>query len=504
MVDEAEGHGYQRAKREAAYGWFLRWLMRRGDGGPHPEPPTETEPFDSEELRCFPPGRNEPAGPAMIEAVRRLARDLPPSPPRIDLEAVLGPMPSAPPARVELGDARLQRLLVPSEAGLDVPAFLLRPAGEVRGVLVALDDRGKEALASDPVVETAHARGWAVCGVDPRGIGESATDKTGWVFAVSLLLGENFVGRQAWDLGRVFEALGPPGAFPGKPVGLYARGENACLAATYAIARASDAGGSPLRWYLLRDGFLSFRAFLDRPRSLPASYRLLPEDRDRTTAFDREIPASFFAFDALRSFDLPQLLATSQAKGLIVNPRDGDRGRLPEEAARSLLPPSVRAVSAEEPGRRVEEFLQEVLGQVDGAAGRGAEPDPRGPSVVAPPPRWPGLAARRGARGGAGRDARAGRPVAGAGGQPEGEPGVGWGEDPRRLGAVPRTPLACPAGVARAALRQPRGPEGARHADAGRRRLPDREPRLREPAGAGRDRQPLSAGQPADGRCPAS
>jgi dienelactone hydrolase len=361
VVDEAEGHGYQRAKREAAYGWFLRWLMRRGDGGPHPEPPTETEPFDSAELRCFPPGRNEPAGPAMIEAVRRLARDLPPSPPRIDLGAVLGPMPPAPPARVDLGIARLQRLLVPSEAGLDVPAFLLRPAGEVRGVLVAIDDRGKEVLASDPVVESAHARGWAVCGVDPRGIGESATDKTGWVFAVSLLLGENFVGRQAWDIGRVLGALGSPGAFPGKPVGLYARGENACLAANYAIARASDAGGSPLRWYLLRDGFLSFRAFLDRPKSLPASYRLLPDDRDRTTAFDREIPASFFAFDALRSFDLPQLLAKSQAKGLIVNPRDGDWGRLSEKAARSLLPPSVRAVSAEEPGPRVGEFLQEIL-----------------------------------------------------------------------------------------------------------------------------------------------
>src|SRR4051794_37735721 len=373
VVDEAEGHGYQRRKREAAYGWFLRWLMGRGDGGPHPEPPTRTEPFDSEALRCFPPGRNEPAGPAMIEAVRRLARDLPPSPPRIDPGPVLGPMPSAPTARVDLGVARLQRLLVPSEAGLDVPAFLLRPAGEVRGVLVAVDDRGKEALASDPVVETAHARGWAVCGVDPRGIGESATDKTGWVFAVSLLLGENFVGRQAWDIGRVFEALGAPGGFPGTPVGLYARGENACLAATYAIARASDAGGSPLRWYLLRDGFLSFRAFLDRPTSLPASYRLLPEDRDRTTAFDREIPATFFAFDALRSFDLPQLLAASLAKGLIVNPRDGDRGRLPEEAARNLLPPSVRAVFAEEPAHRVEEFLQMVLGQVDGAAGRGAE-----------------------------------------------------------------------------------------------------------------------------------
>src|SRR4051794_12742634 len=73
VVDEAEGHGYQRAKREAAYGWFLRWLMGRGDGGPHPEPPTQTLPSNSEELRCFPSGRNEPAGPAMIEAVRRLA-----------------------------------------------------------------------------------------------------------------------------------------------------------------------------------------------------------------------------------------------------------------------------------------------------------------------------------------------------------------------------------------------------------------------------------------------
>ena len=193
------------------------------------------------------------------------------------------------------------------------------------------------------------------------------------MFAVSLLLGENFVGRQAWDIGRVFEALGAPGGFPGKPVGLYARGENACLAATYAVARASDAGGSQLRWYLLRDGFLSFRAFLDRPRSMPASYRLLPEDRDRTTAFDREIPASYFAFDALRSFDLPQLLAASRAKGLIVNPWDGDWERLPEIAAQSLLPPSDRVVSAEEPGPRVGEFLQEVLGRVDEAAGERAE-----------------------------------------------------------------------------------------------------------------------------------
>jgi dienelactone hydrolase len=365
VVDEVEGHGYQRAKREAAYGWFLRWLMRRGDGTPCREPPTETKPFDAEELRCFPPGRNEPAGPAMIEAVRRLARDLPPVSPRADLEAVLGPMPSARPARIHVGDAQVQRLLVPSEPGLDIPAFLLQPAGAVRGVVVALDDRGKEALAADTIVETARNLGWAVCGADPRGIGESATDKAGWVFAVSLLLGENFVGRQAWDLGRVFEAIGATGVYPGKPAGLYARGQVSCLAATYAIARASHAGNAPLRWYLLRDGFLSYRSWIDRPHSLPASYRLLPEDRDRTTGFDREIPATFFAFSALRSFDLPQLLALSQTKGLIVNPVDGDRERLPEKAARALLPTRVRVVSAPEPAQQVGEFLEGVLGQAD-------------------------------------------------------------------------------------------------------------------------------------------
>lgn len=211
VVDQLEGHGYQQVKREAAYGWFLRWLSMRGDGRPYPEPSTETQPSDSDELRSFPPGRNEPAGPAMIDGVRLLVRDLPPSPPRIDLDAVLGKVPEFPPARVRVTSARLQRLLFPSEAGLDVPGFLLRPAGQVRGLVVALDDRGKEVLASDTVVQKAHASGWAVCGIDPRGIGESAVDKTGWAFAVSLLLGENFVGRQAWDIGRVTEALGCPG-----------------------------------------------------------------------------------------------------------------------------------------------------------------------------------------------------------------------------------------------------------------------------------------------------
>jgi hypothetical protein len=280
----------------------------------------------------------------------------------------LGPMPQAPPAKINLGARQAQRLLIPSEVDLDVACFLLQPAGEVRGVIVALGDRGKETLASDVVVQTALSRGWAICGVDPRGIGELATDKMGWVFAVSLLLGENFVGRLAWDLERVFECLGSAGRFHDKPIGLYARGANACLAATYAIGRGAERAGpaARLRWYLLRDGYVSYRAFIDRPRSLSRSYRLMPEDRDRMTAFDREIPAVFFAFDALRGFELPQLLAGSTARGLIVNPADGDGGGLPERSTAGMLPTRVRSLWADEPAPRIMELLDAVIGKTTG------------------------------------------------------------------------------------------------------------------------------------------
>src|SRR5262249_38678294 len=156
---------------------FLRWLMGRGDGRPFPEPPTETPAIDAPDIRCFPPGRNEPAGPAIIAMVRRLARDLPPASPRLDLESILGACPEAPPGPLRLRTVRLQRLSIPTEPGLDVPAFLLRPPGEPRGVVVAIDDRGKEALGSDPVIKEAFASGWAVCGIDPRGLGELATTR---------------------------------------------------------------------------------------------------------------------------------------------------------------------------------------------------------------------------------------------------------------------------------------------------------------------------------------
>jgi len=333
LEDTSAGHGYQQKKREAAYGWFLRWLMGRGDGRPYPEPATETEPFDAPDLRCF--EKTSPAGPGIIDAVRQLVAKAEPVPSE--------PLRGLPPVQIPLlRSLRLQRVLIPS-GKITLPAFYLAAPPET-GVLVAVDDRGKEELAADPLIRGAAARGWSICGIDPRGIGESATTQKGWLAATSLLLNEDFVLRQGEDIAHVIHG------FPGKRVAVYARGDNAALAAAYAITIAPD-----IAWYALRDGFLTFRQFLNRPRSLQASFQLKREDKDRNSPYDHEIPFSYVSFDGLRKPDIPQMLAATAAQCVIVNPIDGDWNRMAAEAAQKLVHCPV--VSSDSYEGRVRSFL---------------------------------------------------------------------------------------------------------------------------------------------------
>ncbi len=325
-------HGYQQKKREAAYGWFLKWLMDRGAGGPFPEPATEPRRWDDPALRCFPPAENRPAGPGFVAMAERLAREVRPAGRQIDPETALGAAPRRQRFDSKLSAARRQRVTVPVEEDLAVPALLLRPEGEPRGLLVAADDRGKDEAAVSPFTREALREGWAVAAVDPRGIGEMAVTKRGWMFAVSLLLGENFVWRQAQDLLAVRDALGR-----GRGFALYARGHNAALAAAYAVA----AGGQELRWFVLQDGFLTYHAFISRPASARASFQLFGAEDFRRDVYDREIPYHYVPFDVLRRFDLPQLLAAAGARGLVVNPIDGDWRQMVEGEARRWVPAGV-------------------------------------------------------------------------------------------------------------------------------------------------------------------
>jgi len=141
-------------------------------------------------------------------------------------------------------------------------------------------------------------------------------------------------------------------AFPGKPTALYARGHNASLAATYVLGQRRD-----LKFYVLENGFLSYRQFYTRPRSLERSFELKRDDRDRTTAFDREIPFAHVPFGALLSFDLPDIFAKSQARGFILSPIDGDWDYMTEAAARSMAPAAVQLATGSVVDTKLREFL---------------------------------------------------------------------------------------------------------------------------------------------------
>jgi dienelactone hydrolase len=352
--DQTEGHGYQKRKREAAYGWFLRWLKNQGDAAPVPEPETIPTSDDSAKLRCFPPGDNRAAGPGIIETVQRIAAKRSPQKLGESFLAAMSWPASAGVSNVRIRDVPVQRVIVPIEPGLNVPAFVLRPQTAIRGVLIAVDDRGKEEVLTALAAEEILASGWAVMGVDPRGIGEMKTTQMGWAAAVSLLLNENFVARQAFDLARAVDVARQ--WFAGRPAAVYARGDNASLAATYVVG--SDRN---LKFYLLRDGFISYRHFYLRPKSMAVSFELKRNDRDRTTAFDREIPFAYVPFAAMHSFDLPGLLASSPAPGLIVNPINGDWVPIEHDEARKILPARVKLATGSQADVAAGEFIRSHL-----------------------------------------------------------------------------------------------------------------------------------------------
>ncbi|RPH42521.1 MAG: hypothetical protein EHM91_09320 [Planctomycetota bacterium] len=124
--------------------------------------------------------------------------------------------------------------------------------------------------------------GWAVVLADLRGMGELSVTRPGWVYAVSLLLGENFVGRQALDLVAGVRALRAEPGLRGKPVAVLACGTYASLAGLYASVLEPD-----IAWIGAERGFRSFRDFVHRPVE---SFALAEQGREREVVLDREIP----------------------------------------------------------------------------------------------------------------------------------------------------------------------------------------------------------------------
>jgi dienelactone hydrolase len=373
--DLETAHGYQKPKRQAAYGWFRHWLQKKGTGEPIPEPDVKTVAWDAPELRCFPAGQNQPAGPGIMAQVKRLIDELPAAgePPtaealRQTLRGVLGVGPETGDAKVQRinrrieGGALVERLVLPSADGIAIPALHIALPGPAHGLLLASGDGGKETLLDNPGIRAAVEAGFAVVAVDIRGSGELAMKKPGWVFATSLMLGENFVGRQARDLSAARHALATLAEFKGKPVGLFGSGPFAAQASLYAAVL--DPG---FDWLVTEGGFLSFRSFIDRPASLKASYRLTESTSAAWDVIDREIPAALFVFDVLRHLDLGDLYGLQASRPvLVVAPIDGERQPLVEAEAQKLLragrfrwPKGPSVAVGKEGERRLRDFIAE-------------------------------------------------------------------------------------------------------------------------------------------------
>ncbi len=187
------GHDYNKAMREAMYGWLDRWLRDRGDGGPIAEPDVQTE--DPALLRCYPDAASRPKSIVTIpdfihrEGMTRLAAL--PAPPdhrqaweaeSIGLKSriadrILGGLPTSSPPAPSLSREPKHGLLsieITPESGLTLTGFFLPPKTDAqpRGTVIVLADRELTPDAALALGDSWTNQGYAACTVELRATGK--------------------------------------------------------------------------------------------------------------------------------------------------------------------------------------------------------------------------------------------------------------------------------------------------------------------------------------------
>lgn len=226
------GHDYNKAMREAAYGFFAQHLDGRGAGAPIAEPAIRTE--DPEALRCF-PGETRPDGfvtlprYAAAEGRKLSASKAVPIDPaawkaeaerrRVALVKVLGAFSDGPRVSPRVQDeARGRVVRFDAEPGVSLTARveLGKETDAPRVVLIDLD--GAEAASTSPVASELRKAGWSVVTLDLRATGRLAmpSDQIGhapdhnsaeW----GLWIGRPLLGQWVVDVRRLLDALDADG-----------------------------------------------------------------------------------------------------------------------------------------------------------------------------------------------------------------------------------------------------------------------------------------------------
>ncbi|MBL9127755.1 MAG: acetylxylan esterase [Verrucomicrobiales bacterium] len=224
-------HAYTRPFREPMYEWMLRELQAPSTEGLPTDAPNPPLPEKHPSLLCDPARTFRPSTPTVVDLARSTASRLParlPHPPPPESRAsfarrlsdliATGPLPLVPmvPTLVspppDTGDAP-ERLLIPSEPGVQLPALLWRDRQSPRTsrAVVLVDGQGKDRIGRSGLVEPLLRAGYAVVAADLRGRGELLArygdrhDINFRLAATHVLTGRSLVGRRAFDVRRLVD-----------------------------------------------------------------------------------------------------------------------------------------------------------------------------------------------------------------------------------------------------------------------------------------------------------
>jgi fermentation-respiration switch protein FrsA (DUF1100 family) len=330
------GHGYDQSMREAAYGWFLRWLKDLGDGSPVPEPAMQVLPGSAAALRCAMDLAIDSTGAIEALAGQTAARrgirageaSIKPTSERSIREALgitstVGSQGHLV-ASTHRDGLRAERHLIQPEPGIAVPAHLFEPRDGAAGFTLLLADDGKRSRSLRTHLARELEAGRGSFTIDPRGTGETAPIPPAEMTRATLdgsldvihtpngehlefeaasdclMLGRSLLGQQVQDLSAAIGYLISIRPEARQGIHIIAHGPLSSLRAAFAAVLDSRITAVAL------DGW-------------PISYASL------ALASRAGLPMTAYIFDVLRSFDLADVIALLAGRSVcITHPIDGN------------------------------------------------------------------------------------------------------------------------------------------------------------------------------------
>ena len=344
ITETDEQHGWTIELRNAAYGWFSRWL--KGDTA-EVEEPADLKVEPEANLLCTPDGQAAYLGSRTVFDLNlEYAKTIRPQRDhdailsglgqwKVDIRQAAVDLLDIPDDWNEPGELHsvdrmvvegisVEQLYVTTEPGILVPGLLFKRPNDHIGMplLVYVDERGKsEEAGPDGLYRRLVAAGCAVLAIDPRGIGETKSPargrggyygyygiETDFTYT-SFMLGRPLLGMRVYDVLRTTAAV----ADRVRPRAVICAGTGyAAPIALFAAAIDESLGGA-----LCRSG--------------PVSYFSIVESKYHKWHVNCFVP------DIIRRFDLPDLVALVAPRALfIVEPLDGEKKGVSSAEARDI------------------------------------------------------------------------------------------------------------------------------------------------------------------------